>query len=46
MDRISLTVELIAFGIGSGWVFYSEQLEAFREIRKTLGQNGAKIRRI
>ena len=28
-----LTVELIVFGIGSGWVIYSEQLEAFREIR-------------
>jgi signal transduction histidine kinase len=28
-----LTVELIVFGIGSGWVIYNEQLEAFREIR-------------
>jgi hypothetical protein len=27
LDRIFLTVELIVFGIGSGWVFYSEQLE-------------------
>jgi heavy metal sensor kinase len=32
-----LTVELIVFGIGSGWVIYSEQLEAFREIRGQLG---------
>ena len=28
-----LTVELIIFGAGSGWVIYQEQLEAFREIR-------------
>jgi len=28
-----LTVELIVFGIGSGWAIYNEQLEAFREIR-------------
>ena len=27
MDHIFLTVELIVLGIGSGWVFYSEQLE-------------------
>ncbi len=35
-----LTVELIVFGIGSGWVIYNEQLEAFREIR---GQSGSPI---
>lgn len=35
-----LTVELIVFGIGSGWVIYNEQLEAFREIR---GQPGSPI---
>jgi signal transduction histidine kinase len=28
-----LTVELVIFGIASGWVIYNEQLEAFREIR-------------
>jgi heavy metal sensor kinase len=28
-----LTVELITFGVGSGWVIYQEQLEAFREIK-------------
>jgi len=28
-----LTVELIIFGVGSGWVIYQEQLEAFREIK-------------
>jgi signal transduction histidine kinase len=28
-----LTVELIIFGVASGWVIYDEQLEAFREIR-------------
>jgi heavy metal sensor kinase len=28
-----LTVELIIFGIASGWVIYNDQLEAFREIR-------------
>ena len=28
-----LTVELIIFGVASGWVIYQEQLEAFREIR-------------
>ncbi len=27
-----LTVELIIFGVASGWVIYREQLEAFREI--------------
>ena len=35
-----LTVELIVFGIGSGWAIYNEQLEAFREIR---GQPGSPI---
>jgi heavy metal sensor kinase len=28
-----LTVELIIFGVASGWVIYQEQLEAFREIK-------------
>jgi signal transduction histidine kinase len=28
-----LTVELIIFGIASGWTIYQEQLEAFREIK-------------
>jgi len=28
-----LTVELIIFGVGSGWAIYQEQLEAFREIK-------------
>ena len=28
-----LTVELILFGVASGWVIYREQLEAFREIK-------------
>jgi hypothetical protein len=28
-----LTVELIIFGIASGWVIYNDQLEAFSEIR-------------
>ncbi len=28
-----LTVELLIFGIASGWVIYNDQLEAFREIR-------------
>lgn len=28
-----LTVELIIFGLASGWVIYDEQLEAFREIK-------------
>ena len=28
-----LTLELIIFGFGSGWVIYKEQLEAFREIK-------------
>jgi heavy metal sensor kinase len=28
-----LTVELVIFGVGSGWGIYEEQLEAFREIR-------------
>ena len=28
-----LTVELIIFGLASGWVIYQEQLEAFREIK-------------
>src|SRR6516225_3551049 len=28
-----LTLELIIFGVASGWVIYQEQLEAFREIR-------------
>ena len=28
-----LTVELIIFGVASGWVIYREQLEAFREIK-------------
>jgi heavy metal sensor kinase len=28
-----LTVELIIFGIASGWVIYNDQLEAFQEIR-------------
>ena len=28
-----LTIELVIFGIASGWVIYNEQLEAFREIR-------------
>jgi hypothetical protein len=28
-----LTVELIIFGAGSGWVIYQEQFEAFREIK-------------
>ena len=32
-----LTVELIVFGVGSGWVIYKEQLEAFREIKGQLG---------
>jgi two-component system, OmpR family, heavy metal sensor histidine kinase CusS len=27
-----LTVELVIFGIASGWVIYNDQLEAFREI--------------
>jgi len=35
-----LTVELVIFGIASGWVIYKEQLEAFREIR---GQPGSPI---
>ncbi len=35
-----LTVELIVFGICSGWVIYNEQLEAFRAIR---GQPGSPI---
>ena len=30
---ILLTVELIIFGVASGWVIYQEQLEAFREIK-------------
>jgi heavy metal sensor kinase len=28
-----LTIELIIFGVASGWVIYQEQLEAFREIK-------------
>jgi heavy metal sensor kinase len=28
-----LTVELILFGVASGWVIYKEQLQAFREIK-------------
>jgi heavy metal sensor kinase len=28
-----LTVELIVFGVGSGWAIYTDQLEAFRAIR-------------
>jgi heavy metal sensor kinase len=28
-----LTVELVIFGVASGWVIYREQLEAFREIK-------------
>ena len=28
-----LTLELIVFGVASGWVIYKEQLEAFREIK-------------
>jgi heavy metal sensor kinase len=28
-----LTIELIIFGAGSGWVVYQEQFEAFREIK-------------
>ena len=28
-----LTIELIIFGLASGWVIYQEQLEAFREIK-------------
>jgi heavy metal sensor kinase len=28
-----LTVELIIFGVASGWIIYREQLEAFREVR-------------
>src|ERR1700675_229927 len=35
-----LTVELIIFGIASGWVIYNDQLEAFREIR---GQPNSRI---
>jgi hypothetical protein len=29
-----LTIELIIFGVASGWVIYQEQLEAFREIKR------------
>ncbi|MEY2614876.1 MAG: hypothetical protein QOH78_649, partial [Verrucomicrobiota bacterium] len=28
-----LTIELVIFGVASGWVIYNDQLEAFREIR-------------
>jgi signal transduction histidine kinase len=35
-----LTVELIIFGVASGWVIYQEQLEAFREIK---GRPGSPI---
>jgi two-component system heavy metal sensor histidine kinase CusS len=35
-----LSVELVIFGIASGWVIYKDQLEAFREIR---GQPGSPI---
>jgi heavy metal sensor kinase len=31
-----LTVELIIFGIASGWIIYQEQLEAFHEIKGQL----------
>ena len=28
-----LTIELVIFGLASGWIIYEEQLEAFREIK-------------
>jgi hypothetical protein len=33
LDCYPVTVELIIFGVASGWVIYQEQLEAFREIK-------------